>query len=564
MTISPQPIPWGQFAPDVAAINTQVTDSILNVLPRVDGYMPFHDYAALTDVLPAACRGLFFARNEGSLAIFAATETRLYLLDNTTLEWDDVSKSGSAYAGVSSNAQWQFVQFNNIVVAVQENVPPQQFDVTSDTEFSDLSADAPQASYVSVVNRFLVLSGLLDDPYRVQWSALNGITNWTTLEADSQDLPDGGVVRGVVGGEFGIIIQDLAMRRMIFQPGSDVIFQIDRISKDTGAVAPYSIVNAGERVFFLSPRGFIMTDSAGTINPIGKERVDRTFLSTYDSSSLQLVIGAADPASNLVLWTYKSADGGLDGLFDKIIAYDWTLDRWSLVSITGEFIAPLAQPGATLESLDMLAPGSMAVTGAANNGSGLIRITVASTATLTTGAFYTLSSVGGVPNANGTFQITIISGTTFDLVGSTFGGVYTSGGIVGGSLDDMTTSLDNFPVSDLAQIGAASTDHSVGFFNGETLEAILETAEQVDIGFRTMINGLIPMTDADGAAVSIAMRDNIRTAATYGDESTADDDGFHPVLEEGRYLRAKLRIPAETDWTFATGIVPDSKRVGML
>lgn len=258
MAISQRPIPWGEYRPDLSDINTAYTSSVLNVLPRADGYQPVKSYAALTDTLPGACRGFFFARNAGVLVVFAATATRIYKLNNSTLEWTDVSQGGGAYSSLSSDAQWQFAQFNDSVIAVQENVVPQVFDTTSDSEFSDLGGSPPQARYISVINRFVVLSGLLDNPYRVQWSGLNAITTWTsgTNFSDYQDLPDGGVVRGVIGGEFGIIVQDLALRRMIYSPGSDIVFQIDRISRDTGALAPYSIVNGGEGIFFLSPRGY--------------------------------------------------------------------------------------------------------------------------------------------------------------------------------------------------------------------------------------------------------------------------------------------------------------------
>lgn len=70
----------------------------------------------------------------------------------------------------------------------------------------------------------------------------------------------------------------------------------------------------------------------------------------------------------------------------------------------------------------------LAVTGAANNGSGLIRLTVASTAGLYNNNTAVVSAVGGVPNATGTWLITVIDSTHFDLIGSTFAGGYTSGG----------------------------------------------------------------------------------------------------------------------------------------
>jgi hypothetical protein len=89
--------------------------------------------------------------------------------------------------------------------------------------------------------------GLLSKPFRIQWSGLNDTTNWTSgvNSSDFQDFPDGGIVRGVAGGEFGTVFQDQAIRRMSYIPGSPLIFQIERIAQDLGLFAPYSIVRAG-------------------------------------------------------------------------------------------------------------------------------------------------------------------------------------------------------------------------------------------------------------------------------------------------------------------------------
>ena len=83
---------------------------------------------------------------------------------------------------------------------------------------------------------------------------------------------------------------------------------------------------------------------------------------------------------------------------------------------------PLGLKGTTLGP-------SVSVTNATNNGSGLIRITTAA-ASFGSGQRVTISGVGGVTAANGNFAITRISSTTFDLIGSTFSGTYTSGGTV--------------------------------------------------------------------------------------------------------------------------------------
>lgn len=67
------------------------------------------------------------------------------------------------------------------------------------------------------------------------------------------------------------------------------------------------------------------------------------------------------------------------------------------------------------------------ITGAANNGSGLIRITVGDTTGLT-GNTMGIAGVVGTTEANGTWAITVIDAMHADLVGSAFANAYVSGG----------------------------------------------------------------------------------------------------------------------------------------
>jgi len=67
------------------------------------------------------------------------------------------------------------------------------------------------------------------------------------------------------------------------------------------------------------------------------------------------------------------------------------------------------------------------ITGAANNGSGLIRIT-SNGHKLRTGDHVTISSVGGCTEANAAWVVTVATANTFDLNNSTFTNAYTSGG----------------------------------------------------------------------------------------------------------------------------------------
>jgi hypothetical protein len=282
--------------------------------------------------------------------------------------WVNIAHNGSAatiscaevsittaddYAVPAAN-QWQFAQLGSVVVAVNGADAVQAYTLASSTNFAALGGSPPIAAYVTVINEFIVLSGLSSNPFRIAWSARSSATGWTagTNESDIQDFTDGGVVRGVAGGEFGVVFQDNAIRNMIYQPGSAVIFSFDRIAEGKGLRYPYSLVKAGERIFFRSASGFEVMVPGGQPQPIGKERFDRYIDTDLDTGAPQLLIGAYEPDGSRVYWAYKSSTGTA-GLFNRILVWDFVLERPSLITgVSGEYIAALATPGLTLEGLD--------------------------------------------------------------------------------------------------------------------------------------------------------------------------------------------------------------------
>jgi hypothetical protein len=106
-------------------------------------------------------------------------------------------------------------------------------------------------------------------------------------------------------------------------------------------------------IFFHSAQGFYKIAPGGLPEQIGRERVDRTFFDDLDKTELRMFIGASDPRSTRAFWAYKSTSG-TTGLYDKIIGFDSALNRWFPLSMTGEYLLGMSQPGITLENLDTL------------------------------------------------------------------------------------------------------------------------------------------------------------------------------------------------------------------
>jgi hypothetical protein len=580
-------IPFGEYRPDVADYEGQHTKNVNNVVPQGDGYAPFLSFAALTQALSASCRGIFYAlKNDGTISVFAATSTNLYNLNNTNQTWTNVSLGGGPYAALPTGGQWQFKQFNNFIFAVQQNVAPQVFDLTSSSAFANLGGSPPLAAYIAIINRFVVLGGIASpNVYRMQWSGLNATTTWTSgvNQSDFQDLTDGGIFRGLAGNDlFGLVFQDRTIRRLTYSPGSPYVFGIDRIAQNEGLYAPYSIIDAGSRIFYCSTQGFKMWVPGMEATPIGKERVDRTFFNNVDSANLQLMIGCADPVHQRVYWAYKSVNGAA-GLFDTILVYDWVLDRWSKLNITGEYLAPLATPGMTLEAVDAAydTAAPMALSAVTTSTSAVTFGLVGHGLTAGQGIIFPNAIVG--LSASTPYYVKAASLTSSSFNVSATGGVGTLAGTAVGTTSTATSttvsatfikssietisigSLDNISISQLPTLGVVNSSHMAGLFTGPALEATMESAEHGNAPRRIYVNGFTPITDAPAANIfgSVSGRERQENATVQSTEKPVSVTGEIPARVSTRYARGKIRITAGSTWTFAAGIEPDVRPEGL-
>jgi len=339
-----QRILFEEWLPDQPSNSGAILDA-KNVYPVSMGYAPFNNAENFSQAASENINKIFVSKYGDLVQAFAGGATKLFLLDNTDLSLDNVSKSGN-YSSVNS---WNFAQFGRVILATNNASKIQSWELGTSTAFADVSANAPTAKYVTVVRDFVFAAHLTSSfPSTVQWSDANDETVWTTggtSQSDSQVLPDGGSITGLSGGEIGIIFLEKAIYRASYI-GSPFYWQFDVISRGLGCIEGNSIAQYGATSFFLADDGFYKTD--GTIvEQIGTEKVDRYFFNDAKLTDIATITAAVDPVKKLVVWNYANVDGGR-----SILIYNWQLNKWSRATTDSTVVGNLATVGVTLEALE--------------------------------------------------------------------------------------------------------------------------------------------------------------------------------------------------------------------
>lgn len=127
--------------------------------------------------------------------------------------------------------------------------------------------------------------------------------------------------------------------------------------------------------------------------------------------------------------------------------------------------------------------------------------------------------------------------------------------VTGDDLDSLMFSLDS-RVWQGGSLVLAGFDrlHKLGFFSGSTLEAELETQERENAGQRIFVGGVRPFVDASDVSISIKHRENQSDATVSTAFTTIEADGMCPHHVSGRFVRARMKMPAGSSWTKAQGV----------
>jgi hypothetical protein len=205
-----------------------------------------------------------------------------------------------------------------------------------------LGGSPPNFEALAVVNNFVVGTRLDGQVNMLGWSGENNAEWWTFAQrkSDYQELPDGGEITGIIGGEIGLILQRNAIRRMAYV-GGNVLFRFDKISANVGCASVHSVAQYGELGFWHSFAGFKMWDGA-SIKSIGFEKVDNAFASAYGAINYEAMSTAIDGQKHTVCWSTGR----------MMWIYNWLLDQWSIIDFEAQIITQRETAAPHLEEQD--------------------------------------------------------------------------------------------------------------------------------------------------------------------------------------------------------------------
>ena len=329
-------IPLGEFAPDVAELDSGALAVAKNAYPIANGYIPMKSLSAYSAALATATpKGLFLAYNiaNSTYEQWAATTTKIYQLGGTT--WTD--RSGAKTFAVPSDEFVSATQFGSKLIFTNFTDGPYVVDVDSGTNVAALAGTPPTGRSVDVIDNHVMLASTANDPYEVQWSDTGDETNWSTGNSGSRPFRDGGRPL-VVCGAASMIVQDRGITRVVFAPGSSSVFEFYKIEDAKGTIAPRSVIKFGPDIAYLAEDGFWFKGE-----PIGHERVSRAWFSRANSTQISTVIGTFDRLRPVFYWFMRTSS--TDTTYTQGMMYNWHLQRWAELEFDIEMISSIATPG---------------------------------------------------------------------------------------------------------------------------------------------------------------------------------------------------------------------------
>lgn len=349
-------IDFGPYRPSAPDIQPGYSSNIVNAIPIAGAsgiaYAPYPDLAVLAGAgtLPASPRGALSAvTTDGTYKSYVGTAAKLYDMSAV----GGFTEIGTGYS-VPADDSWSTLNFGKYALFTNKTDGLLQYDTELGGSVTSVSG-AP-SNIRSIFTAFDVVVGLdCDSDNRLmRWSDFNDHTDWTGGASGYKKFDNGQelIAGGEVSDNVAVVLQRDAVTALQ-RSGDRNVFYYSTLAEGRGSISAQSVVTTNGRMFFLDSDGFYMTDGR-SIQPIGAEKINRTFAENCAAGNFATVQGAADPERQMILWRYNSVNNNSTTIFSDILAYSWKLDEFVTISRQTAFLLTMATAGYTLEDLDAL------------------------------------------------------------------------------------------------------------------------------------------------------------------------------------------------------------------
>lgn len=357
----------GEWLPDQGQLGNPGSPVIKNLIPTKTGYRsipalgPKHvpivpqlpgEVIQGETVYPQIQDLIWVKDSNGDIRSIAASRDKVYHLGvGLTTQW--VECGLTSQGRVATNVK--IIYFKREILVLNGVQALRRFD--SEAEAPNCMVEVPTSPAAKVgatVRDFLMVGNIAGNPTRVQWSAFNDYTTWDNDISNQSgyfDVPsEYGDITAIIGGEEGYIFQEQAIHKVSYI-GAPLIFRIDLVARDIGALFVNGAKEAHNGVYFYAKEGMHLLENDKVID-IGANKINNWLSErVFERGRMQLEVFEKERI--LVLGFASSQDYWLD----VFVIYSWEANKWAQLEMPPElsqmsFFGEIRSSDLSLEDLD--------------------------------------------------------------------------------------------------------------------------------------------------------------------------------------------------------------------
>jgi hypothetical protein len=350
-------IPLIGYSPDLPSFTPGAVTNCSGMVPSLKGMKGAASPQNTTlPVLDAACKGAMAVRKlDNSTRLFAGTTTKIYEASGSV--WTDRTRLAGGNYALGTESRWRFAMLGDTAIASAKTDILQS---SSSGAFANVSADAPKAAAVAVVNGFVILidvvdqNGIYDSLERPHgWWAARSLSTWTPSianEAYTGSLTSSPGKNTAIKrfGQSAVIFKDRSLYLLSYI--GQVGWEANLIPGEAGALSQEVVVDIGTPespvLLFMGQEDFYYYDGSRPV-PIPND-LRRTIFGEINKDLAYVSMALHDRKERNVYFFYPV---GSSGNPDKCVVFNYKTKQWGRDDRTVEAVLEFIQPGITYDEL---------------------------------------------------------------------------------------------------------------------------------------------------------------------------------------------------------------------